>query len=128
MNGINKFRVWDCREKKMTYEGLPHQFDILEAEDGELVYYADNKPTIGFDSGPRFTYMQFTRKKDMAGKEIFAGDILKLCKHHHLCDIGEVLDVTWDDDMAGWLMIGGGSDSVIIGNIFENPELLKESV
>ncbi len=127
MNGQIRVRVWDSKEKKMTHEGLPHQFDIIEAGDGEIIKYNNGRPPLGFDSGPRFTYMLYTGRKDMLGADIFDGDILELRKDHGLCQKGHILDVTWDDDMTGWLMIGNGKYSKVIGNVHENPELLNET-
>jgi hypothetical protein len=94
---------------------------------GEMTYY---EPTqIDFwkrlDRWP-FSYvlMQYTGLKDKNGKEIYEGDILKT-----LTGICEVVwneykwGVNYHKAFADWSFEG---ECEIIGNVYENPELLKE--
>ena len=82
------------------------------------------------------TICQFTGSLDKKGKKIFEGDILKSY------DCGEPLGtniVIWDEQRAGWSDIRDDgdsqtqydgfdfSDSKIIGNIHDNPELVSEA-
>jgi uncharacterized phage protein (TIGR01671 family) len=125
MNRPIKFRVWDKREtkgmstKNMLYDAQLHHF------------WQD------FVDYPGYELMQYTGLTDKNGKEIYEGDILKISYGAMGDVIGQVL---YEADHGGyifqWKRKGRGQDyknlncdvafeSVIIGNILENPELLK---
>lgn len=83
------------------------------------------KPTYYVDN-----LMQFTGKQDMYGVDIYEGDILELVKPldpEGVLDekIGERMSVEWDNDNSWYLILGGGSRSKIIGNIYQNEDLLN---
>lgn len=78
--------------------------------------------------------MQYTGIKDKNGKEIYEGDILK-CEgiYGRTSFFGEIVwesssfrmhcKEKFNDFLVSWV---GGNGSKIIGNIYENPELLNE--
>ena len=121
-----KFRAWDQRDKKM----FTHESDIL-----------------GFRPD-RFVLQQFTGLSDKDGKEVYEGDVL-----NQTWPDGKTVHgfVRWDDDNArfsirnivsgDWTLehlvaeikeqdlngyiVSLSKDVEVIGNIYENPELLK---
>ena len=133
-----KFRAWDNYRKAMSYE-----VDIY-CEDGIVWWVAqwrgeDGGKIEAFDSdGKGNVLMQFTGLKDRNGKEIYEGDIVR----HHLGDSapfygGVICKVMWWEQ--GWHLswepppfavsnphpFTSSEFFEVIGNIYENPELLK---
>ncbi|RLF40883.1 MAG: hypothetical protein DRN18_04340 [Thermoplasmata archaeon] len=116
-----KFRAWDRVEKKMiqVYSlswKYPSGFEI------------NNSDAIMYD------LMQYTGFKDKNGREIYEGDIVKGFYRNK-----EIIDkVIWWEKGCGWYVgyddeekcnvtaLCALEDIEVIGNIYENPELLKE--
>jgi hypothetical protein len=115
-----KFRAWDTRAGGWVVNTqIFSQFPT--DTNGELQPVA-----------PWFEVMQFTGLKDKNGKEIYEGDILENPKGSD----GPASIVKWDEEGAyfhvfrgetssGYTLQGEVSRAVVIGNIYENPELLK---
>ena len=112
-----RFRAWDKDDKYMTKPFLLSEIDNGEIEEGTL--HVDE-----------LELMQFTGLKDKNGIPIFEGDIMAGSDHAHF---GEV---KWNQTEARWKMYikeeksfgleyGHARLIEIIGNIYENPELLK---
>lgn len=125
-----KFRAWDKDKKEMFEVGA------LTFNDEKLGIAVDDED---WKIRPHSEPMQFTGLKDKNGKEIFEGDILSILWIEE--DQYEVGDVQWWD--AGFRFVTDCEahdpfhisdlwvdDKVlqieIIGNIYENPELLEE--
>lgn len=137
MSRIIDFRAWSHRYKKM--------FDVthLDMSSSEVMTgYVDFEGNEGdiwdamFD-GKDFTLMQFTGMLDKDGKRIYEGDIVsyreKTNEHgdaQHLiawvqynsvaCAFGIGRSEVWN-----FFYDFGLTDVKVIGNIYENPELLK---
>ncbi len=110
-----KFRAWDKKYKKM--------------------YYGDIRIALAFPDKD-IEIMQYTGLLDKNGKEIYEGDIVKF-----------IVEIDYDKqiyEMVNWLvrwsvedayfevvyqdetgMLDAACNMEIVGNIYENPELVK---
>jgi uncharacterized phage protein (TIGR01671 family) len=133
MNRPIKFRVWDVKNKKVLPESY---FAILG--NGKLIvtlsgYYNDFTNTNQDD----YVIQQYTGLTDSNDNPIYEGDILKISYGTMGDVIGQVL---YEADEGGyifqWERKGPNQhhinlncdvafESVIVGNILENPEILK---
>ena len=75
------------------------------------------------DRSGKLILMQFIGFKDKNGKEIYEGDIVE-CKA-----VGkpyQLTEIKWNEYNLGWYFSHPGTNFIqVIGNIYENPELLK---
>jgi hypothetical protein len=137
-----KFRAWDERKKIMHYN-----FQWMESgtDGNDWVVFKSDKQPIMSDAvkNPFFSQqlkkMQFTGLKDKSGKEIYEGDILTgATSYENNNDEREWTKekpcvVEWYEECAGlnpFLLNARWRCDVIelgvIGNIYENPELLNQ--
>ncbi len=132
MNREIKFRFWS-RELKCFIDLFPH--DLFQE--------------VGFNgilASKDYITQQFTGLKDKNNKEIYEGDIIKCSSEfakNTKREIGEVLykessfviennfletEHKWQNDLSGYcgeFMNKMGYFCEIIGNIYENPDLLR---
>ena len=109
-----KFRCWDKFNENMTYSNVLCDFfnDVQKLKEG------GNNPIL----------TQFTGLKDRGGKDIYDGDILEFDRAEWGGD-DNIFPVTYSDNDGEWVT-GGGSNpecsdwKTVIGNIYENPEIL----
>ena len=116
-----KFRAWDTQAEEMLY-GVEHTYDG----------YKVPMPSFGalLDCPDFYNVMQYTGLKDQNGKEIYEGDILQFSNGN----LGEVIwsnlragfDVAFDGAIPEELDVGLADRSEVIGNIYQNKELLNE--
>ncbi len=135
-----KFRVWDKEENKMIYlddENIGIQIYLS----GKFEPYSKDRGygecgTYKFPN--EYILMQYIGRKDINGKKIFEGDIT----NHGIVEYNTKLN--WDGGGSehpgfyfreGYDSLGneaeleyhtGFDDCKVLGNIFENPELLEE--
>ena len=128
MNREIKFRVWDKKIKESHIEKLQ---DLCEDDywyDGEtevwsVLYDCNNEQE-------RFIAMQYTGLHDKNGKEIYEGDILPFTMYDLKTEYyyivfrnGEFEAINKQDTNFIWR--SAWKESTVIGNIYENPDLLK---
>lgn len=121
-----KFRAWDERRKIMHYD---FEFIMSGIENNDWIVFKSDKNRLDskphpFDN-PRFQkqlkIMQFTGLEDKNGKDIYEGDILHMKQSEHLGytpHLVEHICELYDRDSYTYHF------SEVIGNIYENPELL----
>jgi len=117
-----KFRAWDKRAKKWV-----KSFQL---------YFPKCELAGNFVSDEDIELIQYTGLKDRVGKEIYEGDVLAPMKNDYspeykgdwimTFDRGTFLAVSVDDRFETWAPYWTEQQFEIIGNIYENPELLKE--
>ena len=124
-----KFRAWDGKKftdaKKLICFGDGCTYETIEAN-GAVIFL------------PKAYYkiMQYTGLKDKNGKEIYEADILSYYQPY--AKRTDIHTVKWDEGLACFALFEGEDrwlkecdwlkikDIEIVGNIYENPELIKK--
>jgi hypothetical protein len=118
MNRTIKFRAWNM--------GLMYYSDFVVKANGQVLWWELEK---GYKILSDCPIMQFTGLLDKNGKEIYEGDIV-----YNESDKFFNYDIRWDEKDAGWSLGENGTPIKkyalnefweVIGNVFENPKLLK---
>lgn len=138
MNREREFRAWLIDEKKMV------EVDAINFK-SEVIFYTVDKEIDGeiIDTlQTRFfkeiELIEYTGLKDKNGVKIFESDIVKIVGYHHSTPHKieeENFVVVWSFER--WVLqrklknggveetLLGDEDDEVIGNIYENPELLE---
>lgn len=118
---IPKFRAWYT-----PFKGEEFGQEMKYGQAGRLINHAEMAPD-------KYVLMQSTGLKDKNGVDVYQGDIIR-------CTSGCLHEVIWLEEYGGtfiggmpaWYLSGlrngyswAGREEVI-GNIYENPELMKE--
>ena len=136
-----KFRIYfEVDEDEPAWMSEP--IILLDLLHGEDIEFRDEEDTVSlplndfrffYKPNEKYKLMQYTGIKDKNGKEIYEGDILKV----ENIDLAQII---YDEDRMAWgiepindfyfdspmLADNVSLELQVIGNIYENPELLKE--
>ena len=120
-----KFRAWDKKEKKMHYD-VQNIYDFMINNGG--CFEESFKDVLEYDN---YVVMQYTNCYDINGKEIYEGDIVETTRTlNHIIGVVTMIKGCWyiqDGEDSYYRLIPrfGKAENKVIGNIYENKELLK---
>lgn len=130
-----KFRAWDKINNKMLIHE-PGNTLMIPCGLGVLWLNPSIKDNNYVIKNKHFIMMQFTGLQDKNGIDIYEGDIVR-CASNKRCPH----EIVWMNEVPSSAILGGGmpgfylsglnegysfmGEEEIIGNIYQNPELLK---
>lgn len=118
-----KFRAWDKVEKRMR-----KNVGVIKHSKGTygiLPGWCGNCPEVKWLEPESHEFMQFTGLHDKNGKDIYEGDIIKIHTHWSRKFEGKIEVVEMCDIFCSGDYTPREKDVEVIGNIYENPDLIK---
>ena len=130
MQRLNKFRAWDGEKMDRLWKDGRLVIDAGTGE-AQKIGYGSTPFNVSIPHG--LTLMQYTGLKDRNGVEIYEGDIIQYSTFYYgnkreRKDVVEWIDDMQDDSFGEPLSMGYrfyGSEIEVIGNIYENHQLLE---
>lgn len=129
-----KFKIWDKTRNKWLFSNCGQ---FLLTQDGNVMFHMDgDNPLEPIIDQIEYEVLMYTGLKDKNGKEIYEGDIVKYtselengifevkygnCRFYGLWIEANFMGITTD-----LFYLGCSNELEVIGNIYENPELLEE--
>jgi hypothetical protein len=124
MNRVLKFRIWDKLSEKYIYPDKGYQGHFILDLNGRFCNLQNGS------GGDDYVVQQYTGLKDSEGNEIYEGDIIS----------GEFYDIEYhySETIKAEVVFNNGAFNIacsgwykpslrIVGNVMENPELIKNN-
>lgn len=138
---IPKFRAWDKARNEMNYKVMVGNCDTDDENwTCPIIWIEERQDWLHFDDYD--SIMQSTGLFDKNGKEIFEGDIVRTTRFLGRADeiggfyeyekdyvgVVKVLEGSWviDTGIVAVRLWSEIDESEVLGNIYENPELLED--
>ncbi|NOG28548.1 YopX family protein [Lysinibacillus fusiformis] len=141
-----KFRAWNKEKKIMCYDNEDNTEEYFDGINSTEIGFINHRLSIPKDDSDwyfrsRYDVMQYTGLKDKNGKEIYEGDIVEYNDFNSLrtgghaedkfivgkvafsCGMWMVEEKNCGHDLYEGLV--NDEELEVIGNIYENPELLE---
>jgi len=132
-----KFRVWDKINKE--FSNHTNRDPFMDLSMGDIFYWERRQNEDGVYEGDiilkdenknRFVLQQYTGLKNSSGKEIYEGDIVEAYDESENETFSG--NVIYDQKLASFVFTNKcdtyyltSFDLQVVGNIFQNPELIK---
>lgn len=131
MSRINKYRAWNTEKKIMCYDNEDFSACYWDGAYGSEVGIINEYLNLP-EHLRNYEYMQYIGVDDKNGKEIYEDDIV-------LSDDGKIGQVQWFEEHLAFMIWCVTDNKVyfayendfskieVIGNVYENADLLKEA-
>ena len=132
---IQKFRAWDKTRNEMNYKVMVGNCDTDDDNwTCPIIWIEESKDWLHFDDYE--CIMQSTRILDKNSQEIFEGDVVRQVRtqptieNETITGVVTMLEGAWlivnDNEQLASDLWSETDENEIIGNIFENKELLED--